>query len=70
MVPFQDLLCGVQLAGGKPEVFQLIITGPLHEILYFPANDMMLLDCLDFIVFFTIDFQKWCFVVQCIGLVA
>ena len=31
---------------------------------------MVLADCLDFIVFFTIDFWWWCFVIQSIGLVA
>ena len=33
-------------------------------------NDMMLLDCLDFVAFFTVNFQWWCFVIQSIGLVA
>ena len=31
---------------------------------------MMLLDGLDFVVFFAINFQRWCFVVQSIGPVA
>ena len=30
----------------------------------------MLPDCLDFVVFFTVNFQWWCFVVQSIGPVA
>ena len=64
------MLCRVQLAGGKPEVLQLVITGPLHKILYFSTNDPMLPDCLDFVVFFTIDFQWWCFVEKFIGPVA
>ena len=33
-------------------------------------NDTVLPDCLDFVVFFTIDFQRWCFVIQCITPVA
>ena len=70
LVSFQNVLHGVQLAGGKPEVLRFIITGPLHQILYFPANDTMLPDCLDFIVFFTVNLQRWCFVVQSIGKVA
>ena len=31
-------------------------------------NNMILADCLDFVVFFTVDFQWWCFVIQFIGL--
>ena len=30
----------------------------------------MLPDCLDFVVFLAVNFQRWCFVVQSIGLVA
>ena len=33
-------------------------------------NDTMLLDCLDFVVFFAVNLQWWCFVVQSIGPVA
>ena len=31
---------------------------------------MILPDCLDFVVFFTINFQRWSFIVQSIALVA
>ena len=31
---------------------------------------MVLPDCLDFAVFFTIDFQRWCLVIQSIAPVA
>ena len=33
-------------------------------------NDMMLPYSLDFVVFFTVDFQWWCFVIQSIAPVA
>ena len=58
------------MAGGKPEVLGFVITGPLHQVLHFSMDDMMLPDCLDFIVFFSIDFDGWSFVVQSIGPVA
>ena len=57
------MLRGVQLAGGKPEVLRLVITGPLHQVLHFCANDTVLPDSLDFVLFFTIDFDGWSFVV-------
>ena len=58
------------MGGSKPLVLGLIIANPLHQILYFPTNGTVLLDCLDFIVLFTIDFQWWCFVIQSIAPVA
>ena len=69
-VSFQNLLRGVQLAGGKPDILRVVITGPLHQVLHFSANNTMLPDCLDFVVFLAVNFQRWCFVVQSIGLVA
>ena len=44
------------MAGGKIEILGFVITGPLHQVLRFSANDTMLPDCLDFVVFFAIDF--------------
>ena len=58
------------MRGGKPKVFRLIISDPLHQILYFSANNMMLPYSLDFVLFFTINFDEWCFIVQSIALVA
>ena len=55
-IGFQNLLCRVQLAGGKPKVFRLIISDPFDQALHFLTNNTVLLDSLDFIVFFTIDF--------------
>ena len=57
------------MAGSKPEILGFVITSPLHQVLRFSTNDMMLPDCLDFVVFFTANFEWWCFVVQYIGLV-
>ena len=67
LVGSESLLRQVQLTGGKPLVFQLIICDPLHQILRFSMNDAMVSDCLDFVVFFTINFDGWCFVVQSIA---
>ena len=58
------------MTGSKPKVFRLIISGPLHQILQFSTNNMMLPDSLDFVLFFTINFQWWSFIVQSIALVA
>ena len=55
-IVFKDLLCGVQLSGGKPWVLRLTISDPLHQVLHFPTNDTVLPDNLDFIVFFAVNF--------------
>ena len=43
---------------------------PLHQILHFSSNDMMLPYSLNFVVLFTINFQWWSFIVQSFTLVA
>ena len=57
------MLRGVQLAGGKPEVLGFVIAGPFYQVLQFSTHDTVLPDGLDFVVFFAINFQWWCFVV-------
>ena len=51
------------MAGGEPEILGFVIAGPLHQVLRFSANDMVLPDSLDFVLFFTVDFDGWGFVV-------
>ena len=58
------------MTGGKPKVLGLIIPDPFDQVLLFSTNDMVLPDSLDFIVFFTINFQWWCFVIHSVALVA
>ena len=67
LVGFENLLRQVQLTGGKPQVLQLIIPDPFHQVLHLPMNEPMLLYSVNFILFFAINFHWWRFVVESVG---
>ena len=58
------------MSGSKPKILGLIVVDPLHQILDFSSDDMMLLYSLSFVVLFIIDFQWWSFIVESLALVA